>query len=94
MKFIRNTHAVSFIFAYIGSLVSVLGIFLLTMFVHYQHLDSVYLKYASIRILIISVVPGILGAMMYKRSKITQFLIGMVIGPIIGVIHILIFIGL
>jgi hypothetical protein len=79
---------VRFIIAYVGSLISILAIFLATMIVHYQDIDYEYLIYAALRMLVISIAPGILGIIASRLGKILVFLIGVVTGPLVAAVFI------
>jgi hypothetical protein len=86
--------ALSFIVAYMGSIVSVFGIFLITMLVQYRQLDPAYLESALPRILMLSIVPGVLGILLSKRRKIAHFMIGVLVGPLIGAVYVVLKIGM
>ncbi len=86
--------ALSFFVPYAGSVVSVFGIFLATMFVQYRQLDPAFLEFAIPRLLMISIVPGVIGILLGKRSKITHFAIGVLLGPLIGAVYVLLKLGI
>ena len=77
-----------FIFAYIGSLISLFTFFLTTMLVHNRGIDYEYLSYATLRMLVISIVPGILGVITSKLGKIWILFIGVFTGPLVAAVFI------
>lgn len=77
-----------FFIVYAGSVVSMLGIFLTTMLVHYQRLDPEYLEYALIRILILSALSGVLCIGLHKRGCLFLFVSGVITGPLVGAVYV------
>ena len=69
-----------------ASFISMLVLFMATMWVHYQGIDYEYLTYALIRIGAISILSGILGFVVYKQRKIAQITFGVVVGPIVAAV--------
>lgn len=76
---------------YAASFISMLVLFVATMWVHYQGIDYEYLTYALIRIAAISILSGILGFVVYKQRKIAQIIFGVVVGPIVAAVVIFLF---
>lgn len=64
------------------------GIFLSTMFIHFQKFDSEYFYYGLIRILFIAIVSGLISAILHKHGNKIKFLLGVVSGPIIALVMI------
>ena len=83
-----SNRTIRFIVAYIGSLISIFAIFLTTMLVHFQDVDSEYLSYATLRMMVISIAPGIFGIITSRLGGISVFLIGVVTGPLVAALFV------
>ncbi|OQW79876.1 MAG: hypothetical protein BVN35_00375 [Proteobacteria bacterium ST_bin11] len=75
---------VAFFVAYVASFFILLIIFLAAMYTQDRFLDVEYLKYTVVRMIGVSLIPGILGAIFARSSYVVIGLFGLLSGPLIS----------
>ena len=75
---------VAFLVAYLASFIILLIIFLAAMYTQDRFLDVEYLKYAVVRMIGVSVIPGFLGVTFARSSYVVIGLIGLFSGPLVS----------
>jgi hypothetical protein len=78
----------AFWIVYLVSVLCLLSMFVYTMFLHNEAADYEYLAYATIHILLVSVVPALIGGVLKPRSLLMKILVGVISAPLIAAIYI------
>ncbi len=84
-------YSTSFLTVYISSLLTLLSIFIYTMYVHYKEIDFDYLAHALVIINMISITAGLFGFIIYKNKLIYKIIYGCIIGFLLSVVYVVLF---
>jgi len=76
------------VIAYITSAMLLSGIFVVTMFKHYQKLDNEYLVFGLGRILLISLVPAIIVWVLRLKHAVGVAAVGILVGFALAVVYV------
>ncbi len=79
---INKAKSIAFLQCYLGALVSMSILFLITMYNHERGIDFEYLIHALFEIIWLASLSGFIGIIFIKIHPIFKFLIGIIVGPL------------